>query len=116
MEVSHDMLKRRAELADEKCEAFEANEGRLKVRLDALEKMYMDTSEENIKLREIEVDLRNEFEGGVSRKEFDRTSLKIKNMESQMEELEKDVAKCEFGVFDLYFHIPHSHLIRQGFG
>ncbi|KAI9366012.1 hypothetical protein DFJ73DRAFT_955828 [Zopfochytrium polystomum] len=93
LEVSEEMLQRRAELASDKCAALEQNEAKLKARLDSLEKKYMEATEENIRLREIEADLRNEFEGGVSGKEYAKVSAKLAEMSDRIVELEEDIAK-----------------------
>ncbi|KAJ3333648.1 hypothetical protein HDU76_005628 [Blyttiomyces sp. JEL0837] len=93
LEVSNEMLMRRAEITESKCRALEGAEDQLKHRLDGVEKMYMEATEENIQLREIEVELRNMYEGGVTREEFEKSQDKLKKFEETVGFLNSEIDK-----------------------
>ncbi|KAJ1568507.1 hypothetical protein HK405_001162, partial [Cladochytrium tenue] len=93
MEVTEEMLRRRAILAEEKCKSLEVNEQKLKAQLDEVERKCVEVSEDNIKLKEIEVELRNEFEGGVNRQEHEKVLAKKRELADRIAKLEDDIVK-----------------------
>jgi chromosome segregation ATPase len=95
LEVSLDVLKKRCELAEGKCRALEKSEGDLKDRLDSMERMYLETVDDNIKLKEAEVSIRNFYEGGCSKDEYQEKLARLRDMEETILRLQEEVYKCK---------------------
>ncbi|KAJ3289656.1 hypothetical protein HK104_007316 [Borealophlyctis nickersoniae] len=93
LEVKLQVLQNRTEIAETKAAGMAETEAETKRRLDILDKMYMDAQEENLKVREAEMELRNSFEGGANREEHQRNLRQITDLESQLHALKNDVEK-----------------------
>ncbi|KAJ3236898.1 hypothetical protein HDU78_004338 [Chytriomyces hyalinus] len=93
LEVAQDVMQKRAELAESKCASIEAHEQQLKQRLDSLERSFLDASEENVKLKEVEIHLRNLLEGAVAREEHEHTAQELKMQKDIASKLNAEVTK-----------------------
>ncbi|KAJ3415066.1 hypothetical protein HDV05_005592 [Chytridiales sp. JEL 0842] len=93
LEVAHDVVKKRCELAENKAKALEESEYQLKDRLDNMEKMYLETVDDNIKLRENEVEMKNKYEGGCGREEYQENLARIRELEESVIGLREEVMK-----------------------
>ncbi|TPX68705.1 hypothetical protein SpCBS45565_g02947 [Spizellomyces sp. 'palustris'] len=96
LEVKVQVLQNRAEIAERKCRAMTEAETETKKRLDSMDHLYMAAKEENIKLREAEVEFRNSFAGGASRAEHERNLARITELETAVEQLTQDVTKYKY--------------------
>ncbi|KAJ3022309.1 hypothetical protein HKX48_006496 [Thoreauomyces humboldtii] len=92
LEVQVGILLNRAQIAEQKCTSMTASETEIKNRMDSMDRLYMEAKEENYKLREAELELRNSFVGGASREENEKKELRISHLESNLESLRQDVA------------------------
>jgi hypothetical protein len=110
-------LKVASELFDRKYDMMQINynsllsaQEEMKKRHEALETMYMNLTEENLLLREREVELRNSFEGGATREEFETVSSQLSELQSKLIANEDDIAKCV-----LYISINFNNLTKLVF-
>ncbi|KAI8621520.1 hypothetical protein BC830DRAFT_180184 [Chytriomyces sp. MP71] len=93
LEVAQDVMQKRVELAESKCAAMESHETQLKERLDSLEESYLEASENNVKLKEVEIDLKNLLEGSVSQLDHEKTVQQLKVEKEVAVKLNSEVAK-----------------------
>ncbi|KAJ3076959.1 hypothetical protein HDU98_010253 [Podochytrium sp. JEL0797] len=93
LEVAQDVMKKRSELAESKCKSLEENESRLKDRLDSLEASYLETSEANLHLKELQVELQNELEGAIVREEHEQIVKEHKAQKDAISKLNSEVIK-----------------------
>ncbi len=57
-----DIAQQRADLAERKCVLLEKVETEIKERLNTVDKLYIDSMEEVMRLRESEMEIKNSFE------------------------------------------------------
>ncbi|KAJ3177182.1 hypothetical protein HK101_010313, partial [Irineochytrium annulatum] len=93
LQVSSEVLERRAELAETKYKSLEFAELALKDRICELEKRYMEATEDTLRLREALVEQQNLYEGGASRDENTENLKKIDELEEKLRNAKRDVIK-----------------------
>lgn len=93
LEVQFEVCQKRAELAEYKWSMSEQVENEIKKRLDNVDRLYIETMEENMRLRDSEMELKNSFEGGADREQNNANLSKIANLEAKNEKLSHDVLK-----------------------
>jgi centrosomal protein CEP290 len=95
LQVQLDICDKRTELAEHKWKMTEQVEVEIKSRLNAVDKLYLETMEENMSLRDAEMELRNSYEGGANREENSRNLDYIAKLEQEAEKLRSDTLKAE---------------------
>lgn len=95
LEVQLDVALKRTELSENKWSMAEKIESDVKERLNTVDKLYLETMEENMQLRDAEMDLRNSYEGGANREENCKNLQYIARMEEEAENLRRNTLKAE---------------------
>ncbi|KAJ3157599.1 hypothetical protein HDU86_003251 [Geranomyces michiganensis] len=92
LEVQVELLQNRTDIAEKKCAAMADGEAEVERRMAIMDKVYTEVKEENFKLREAELELRNTYAGGLCREDAERQIRRIAELESQVDQMTQDVA------------------------
>ncbi|KAJ3344968.1 hypothetical protein HDU83_004566 [Entophlyctis luteolus] len=93
LEVAQDVLQKRADISENKCKALESNENQLKQRIEDLERTYLETTEANIQLREMETQLRNTLENAVVKEDHEKVVKEHANCKETMAKLQAELSQ-----------------------
>ncbi|KAJ3039732.1 hypothetical protein HDV00_011964 [Rhizophlyctis rosea] len=92
-EVRLEVAQHRAATAEKKAAELTAAESELRKRLEALDQMYLEAQEENLRLRGVELKMQHGLEGYLSKEEHDRIKQHVAQLEKQVVKLKEEVAK-----------------------
>ncbi|KAJ3083752.1 hypothetical protein HK102_000920, partial [Quaeritorhiza haematococci] len=93
LEVQLEVFKKRTELAEHKVAALEVVEKEIKKQFDGLDKRYIEVMDENIRLREVEMELRNKYQGGATSEDNEQNLKLIQKLEADKSALHDEMSK-----------------------
>ncbi|KAJ3055080.1 hypothetical protein HK097_011570 [Rhizophlyctis rosea] len=93
VEVKLEVAQHRVERAEKKAADLAQVEVDLKKRLEALDAMYLEAQDENLRLREVELSVQYGLEGHLSKEEYQRNKQLAAQLEKEVDRLKDEVAK-----------------------
>ncbi|KAJ3218623.1 hypothetical protein HK099_004994 [Clydaea vesicula] len=98
LEVELQVLKKRSELAEFKCEMLGKVEIETKDRLATVDRLYIESMEENMRLRDTEMNLKNSYEGGADKEQNEKNLKEIEQLKTNLDTLQHETLKCKYSL------------------